>query len=294
MKSVASSKLSILTAAVAVAMLTGCNQQTTTSGESEAPKVAPSGTWMLTQRSDVSGPQTSWLSADVARVNIKLPALTYVIKKNPGWNAYVFNDKLKVIYEAPIEEFDAKRLEAQKRQELLDKELGLYPEQTPYVKVGTERIGGINTTIWESTTNTHNPVAGGTNTSKTTMWVTEELPHPHGIATVPSTGTENVPKEAMVLRMVVETNGKKIFGMDTTACEQVPLPPNVYDVPSGYKKVSDEVDAIFGEGTTAKMLKTQKDMLAFKKAAAQNQNNPLNSVNTRLMQMKPGQMNRQR
>lgn len=239
---------------LASALLFGCaGQQSDSSSSPVANPVAnllPGGgyeSWVMHQTSDVSGKQISRFGPDGARVENEGMGITYVVWKSPDWKVAVFCDKTKLIYEGSLEEMTKAREQQLKQMEKLDS-----TANQNFEKGATKQIAGVNATEYFEISKMVNPIDNSTSKTKTSFWVTTDIKVPkQALMANSKRKTYGLPEEGIPLRMTVESDGKEVTYLDTISLAKEPMPKSAFELPSGYKHVTNEMEVVAGPGMAA-------------------------------------------
>lgn len=261
-----------------VAALTGCSSQqsetpttteadgvpksSTTDSQGLTPPPGQSEAWVLLQKGEGIGEQTVYLNSVGCRVENEPMDIKFVVAGTAAApDVAIWSDKKKLIYRNTLAGLEAERLKQQEAAEKIAKKYGATKEQTPFTAGKQDKIAGLPATEYVQVTKTKNPMDGSVTKTTMAIWLTSEIRPPGGALQMMKTKMEGLPSDMMPLRMVVESDGKKVVVTDTKKVDKIPMPATAFNTPSGYRRVPSEIDVAMGEGAGRALSEMQRNLV---------------------------------
>lgn len=199
----------------------------------------------LYQTSQMSGDQVAYISPEGAKVENRQLGIVSVVK-SPDWKVVVYSPKGKIYCEATMEEWTKRHQDQADAMEGLGKAMG--ETSSPYRKGATATIAGLNATQYIEKTKSDGTVGDSGESSQCELWYTEDIPTPEPAFKIMHKKRYGLPGKGVLLRMVTTSHGKKLVALDTVKCDRSPIPSSTFDIPSGYKRVANEMEVVYGHG----------------------------------------------
>jgi hypothetical protein len=247
---------------------TGTDGTGTTTSTPSAPLTSgtPSEAWVLHQKSDASGEQTVYLSSAGCRLENDPMDIKFVVAEaataggNPEWQVAIWSDKKKLIYRNTLAGLQMERLKQTEAADRISKKFGATKEVTPFAAGKQDKIAGLPATEYVSVTKTKNPMDGSIAKATTRIWMTDQIRPPAAALQMMKQKMDGLPPDQMSLRMVIESDGKRVTAMDTLKVDKMPMPATAFNTPSGYRRVPSEIDVAMGEGAGRALGELQRNL----------------------------------
>lgn len=191
--------------------------------------------WLIQYNSDMGGDQRVYLAPDKAKFEVKNMGTSIVLLQQPTPTVFVFNDPKRVLYNAPIPDWQ------KQREELITSLEPTHQRSYTTFERGTEdtKIFGLDARHYVGSS-----ITSGQRELKIDLWLTSQIKAPPELFDFVNQHSKGLPEGGVPLRMVVSEGGKQHVSLDTIKAIKMNVPDSVFAIPIGYTVVSSEMEVV--------------------------------------------------
>jgi hypothetical protein len=199
-----------------------------------------SDSWLIQYDGGITGDERVYLAPGKAKFEVQKMGTSMIILQQPQRTVFIFNDPEKLLYNAPVTEWQAQR------EDFLTK---LDPSRqrtyTTFEK-GTQdtKILGLDARHYAGTSIVGSP--DNPQEMKVDLWLTMQIKAPPELFDFINLRSKGLPEGGVPLRMVMHYQGKKQTVLKTIKAIKMEVPDSVFDIPMGFSVVPTEMEVLKG------------------------------------------------